>query len=70
MPYSRPMPRIGRAVHELRIDDRETKRTWRVIYRIDFDAIVIVHWFDKKSREIPEHVVDLCQKRLERYERG
>jgi phage-related protein len=70
MPYSRPIPRIGRSVHELRVDDRETNRSWRIIYRFDRDAIVIVYWFDKKSRAIPGHVVDLCRMRLERYDRG
>jgi hypothetical protein len=25
------MPSIGRRVHELRVDDGETKKTWRVI---------------------------------------
>lgn len=43
MPDSRPMPSIGRSVHELRVDDRETRRTWRIIYRIDSDAILVVH---------------------------
>jgi phage-related protein len=70
MPYSRPMPRIGRSVHELRVDDRETGRSWRIIYRIDRDAILVVHWFHKKSLTTPSHVVGLCQKRIARYERG
>lgn len=70
MPFSRPMPRIGRSVHELRVTDRETKRSWRIIYRIDRDAILVVHWFDKRTQAIPRHVVDLCRSRLERYDRG
>ena len=39
MPHSRPMPAIGPRCHELRINDRD--RTWRVMYRVDPDAIVI-----------------------------
>jgi DNA-binding XRE family transcriptional regulator len=36
LPHSRPLPRIGRRCHELRVaDDRVT---WRIIYRIDVDA--------------------------------
>ena len=39
MPHSRPMPSVGPRCHELRINDADG--TWRVIYRIDRDAIVI-----------------------------
>jgi phage-related protein len=38
MPHSRPMPTIGPRCHELRIPD--ANRTWRIVYRIDTDAIV------------------------------
>lgn len=43
MPRSRPMPSIGAGCHELRINDE--KLTWRIIYRIDPDAIVILEVF-------------------------
>ena len=70
MPFSRPMPRIGRAVHELRVADRETRKTWRILYRIDLDVIVVIHWFAKSTQVTPDHVFDLCKRRLERYERA
>jgi phage-related protein len=70
MPRSRPMPGIGRRVHELRVADRETTIDWRIVYRIDADAILVVHWFEKRTRTTPGHVVDLCSRRLERYDRG
>ena len=38
MPQSRPMPEIAPRCHELRIPDKG--QTWRLIYRIDGDAIV------------------------------
>jgi phage-related protein len=41
------MPSIGRACHELRIPDE--RQTWRVVYRIDPDAIVVVEVFSKKT---------------------
>jgi phage-related protein len=47
MPHSRPMPAIGRRCHELRINDIDG--TWRVMYRIDSDAIVIADVFMKKK---------------------
>ena len=66
MPQSRPMPGIGPRCHELRIDD-ETG-TWRIVYRIDSDAIVIVEVFIKKSAKTLKRIVNLCQKRLKEYD--
>ena len=66
MPRSRPMPSIAPRCHELRIDD--AKETWRIVYRIDQDAIVIVEVFSKKTARTPKRIVDLCQKRLKEYD--
>jgi phage-related protein len=66
MPHSRPMPAIGARCHELRISDGEA--TWRIIYRIDDDAIVIVEVFSKKTRTTPKWVIDMCKKRLREYD--
>ena len=65
MPHSRPMPSIGPKCHELRINDRNL--TWRIIYRIDPDAIIILHVFDKKTNRTPQHVIDLCKNRQKDY---
>ena len=70
MPDSRPMPSIKRRVHELRVDDRETRKTWRIVYRIDPDAILVVHWFEKKTQTTTQRVIDVCKKRLGDYDRG
>ena len=66
MPQSRPMPSIGRGCHELRIPD-ETK-TWRLVYRVDADAIVIWEVFSKKDRKTPKAVIDACKKRIRDYD--
>jgi phage-related protein len=66
LPHSRPMPSIGPRVHELRITDRNA--TWRILYRIDDDAIIIVDVFSKKTRSTPQRVIDVCQERLSRYD--
>jgi phage-related protein len=66
MPQSRPMPSIGASCHELRIVD--TDKTWRVIYRIDTDAIVILEVFSKKTRETPQNVIDACKRRIKIYD--
>jgi phage-related protein len=67
MPISRPMPSIGPRVHELRVND--AGRAWRVIYRIDVDAIVLVEWFEKKTQATPRHVIELARRRLAEHDR-
>jgi phage-related protein len=66
MPYSRPMPSIGPRCHELRINDESA--TWRIVYRIDSDAIVIVEVFSKKTTQTPKPVIDNCKRRLKDYD--
>ena len=66
LPHSRPMPSIGPHCHELRIND--ATGTWRIIYRIDPDAIIIVEVFEKKTPQTPRRVIESCQQRLRRYD--
>lgn len=66
MPHSRPMPSIGAHVHELRI--RQTGKRWRVIYRIDPTAILVVEVFNKTTPETPQSVIDVCKKRLAAFD--
>ncbi|MGD2154036.1 MAG: type II toxin-antitoxin system RelE/ParE family toxin [Gemmatimonadales bacterium] len=66
MPQSRPMRGIGRRCHELRIDAQD--HTWRIIYRIDKDAIVVLEVFSKKSNRTPKSVIEACKDRLKRYD--
>jgi phage-related protein len=66
LPHSRPMPSIGRRCHELRIVDE--RDTWRIVYRNDPDAILILEVFSKKSPATPKHVIDVCKKRLKQYD--
>ena len=62
MPHSRPMPSIGTRCYELRVND--VTASWRIIYRIDVDAIVLVEVFSKKTGKTPRRTIDLCKKRL------
>ena len=66
MPVSRPMPSIGKRCHELRIVGEDS--TWRVVYRIDDDAIVIADVFKKKTQATPKDAIEACQRRLRRYD--
>jgi len=53
-------------VHELRIKDAAAQ--WRIIYRIDADAIVIAEVFHKKTRATPAAIVETCKRRLRQYD--
>lgn len=66
MPHSRPMPTIGVRCHELRVVD--AGKTWRVVYRIDADAIVIADVFQKTTAQTPARVIGDCRRRLRLYD--
>jgi|SRR5487761_156052 len=66
LPHSRPMPSIGARCHELRVLDVEA--AWRIVYRIDTDAIVILEVFKKKSVQTPRAVIDTCKRRMRQYD--
>ena len=68
LPASRPMPSIGPRCHELRISDRPMRKIWRIIYRFDPDAIVIVETFEKKTQATPKRRIDTAQQRLKEYD--
>jgi phage-related protein len=67
LPHSRPMPVIGPRCHELRIQD--ANRTWRIMYRVDPNAIVVAEVFAKTTRATPAHVIELCKRRLRDWDR-
>jgi len=60
------MPSVGPRCHELCVVDEE--RTWRLVYRIDPDAIVIADVFPKTTQQTPMRVVADCKRRLRLYD--
>lgn len=66
MPQARSMPGVGARCLELRVVDRS--RNWRVLVRVDADAIVILEVFDKKSQRTPATVIEDCRRRLRSYD--
>ena len=66
MPHARPIPIIGARCCELRIND--VGLTWRIVCRVDADAIVIVAVFEKKTRATPKPIIATCKDRLKRYD--
>ena len=65
LPHSRPMSGIGKACHELRIQDGA--RSWRIVYCIDVTIIVILEVFAKTTTKTPQAVIDVCKTRLRLY---
>lgn len=65
LPESRPLPQVGPRCHELRIDDG--RKTWRVVYHLASDAIVILEVFAKKTQATPKSIIVTCQRRLKEY---
>jgi len=68
MPQSRPMPSIAAGCHELRLCDSDF--SWRIVYAVEVDAIVILEVFAKKSRATPQSVIETCRNRLSAYRRA
>ena len=66
LPWSRPMPSIGSRCHELRVNDESIN--WRIIYRIDADAIIILEVFRKQKQRTPQEVIERCKKRIRMYD--
>lgn len=68
LPHSRPMPAVGSRCHELRIQDQDM--TWRIMYRVDSDAVIIAGVFAKKTSATPQQVIDVCKQRLATYDKA
>lgn len=62
------MRSIGARCYELRVSDPELRVTWRIIYRLDADAIIIGDLFAKKTQKTPMKVIDTCQRRFRKYD--
>ena len=48
----------------------DTNAAWRVIYRVDEDAIVLLEIFSKKAQNTPQYVIKACKKRVKDYDHG
>ena len=67
LPNSRPMPSIGKRCHELRVVDENV--TWRILYRVDPDAVIIGEVFAKKTTTTPKRIIDVCKERFKIYDK-
>ncbi len=63
MPFSRPMPNVANGVHELRIKDERGQ--YRIFYYTKMnDALIVFHFFRKKTQATPKKELDVALKRL------
>jgi len=66
MPQAEPLPNVGKRCGALRV--RDAQHNWRIMYRADADAILVLEVYAKKTRKIPDEVIERCQDRLKRYD--
>ncbi len=66
MPLAEPLPDVGPRCGALRV--RDADHNWRIVYRIDTDAVLVIEVYPKKSRTIPAAVMKRCKKRLKQYD--
>jgi len=61
-----PLPDVGPRCGALRVRDAE--HNWRIMYRIDADAVLILDVYSKKTRTIPDEVIERCRQRMKHYD--
>ncbi|GAB4147650.1 MAG: hypothetical protein Tsb009_20910 [Planctomycetaceae bacterium] len=66
MPQAESLPDVGPRCGALRVRDAE--HNWRIMYRIDSDAVLVVEVYPKKTRKIPDEVIERCKKRFRQYD--
>lgn len=66
MPQARPMPSIGPRCLELRI--RDAAVNWRILCRVDADAVLVTNVFPKKTERTPKSEIETCRKRLAQWD--
>jgi len=63
MPLSRPMPIVEHGTHELRVKD--ARGHYRFFYYTKVkDAILVFHFFKKKTEQTPDQEIETGKKRL------
>ena len=66
MPHAEPLPDVGPRCGALRV--RDAGHNWRIMYRLDPDAVLILEVYAKKTPKIPDEVMERCVQRLKRYD--
>ena len=66
MPQAEALSDVGPHCGALRI--RDAGHNWRIMYRVDADAVLVLDVYSKKTRKIPDEVVNRCKLRLRQYD--
>ncbi len=66
MPQAEPLPIVGPRCGALRV--RDGRHNWRIMYRVDADAVLILEVYAKKTPKIPQAVIDRCKRRLKAFD--
>ena len=66
MPQAEPLPNVGPRCGALRVRDAE--HNWRIVFRIDADAVLVLEVYPKKTRKVPDEVIERCKQRLKQYD--
>lgn len=66
MPHAELLPIVGPRCGAVRV--RDVGHNWRIMYRLDADAVIVLDVYEKKTRKIPQEVVERCRQRLRDYD--
>ena len=66
MPQAEPLPDVGPRCGALRV--RDAGHNWRIMVRIDPDAVLVLEVYAKRTRQIPREVMQRCKQRLKQYD--
>ncbi len=66
MPLAEPLSNVGPRCGALRV--RDAGNNWRIMSRIDADAVLVLDVYSKKTQTIPDEVIDRYQQRLRQYD--
>jgi phage-related protein len=66
MPSAEPLPIVGPRCGAIRV--RDAQHNWRIMYRVDATMVLVVDVYDKKTRRIPDEVIDRCKQRLKNHD--
>jgi phage-related protein len=67
MPQSEPLTEVGPGCGALRV--RDAAHNWRIMYRVDSDAVLVLEVYSKKTQRIPKVIIDRCKQRLKEYDK-
>lgn len=66
MPHAEPLPIVGARCGAIRV--RDGANSWRIMYRVDPDAVLILEVYAKRTRKIPSEIIARCKNRLRTYD--